>query len=937
MFATPLRAAALFAFALAAPLRAADSAGNSAPGGAGASLECETSRPDNSWFVLGEKVEISLAAEGLPPGARLPLSVGVFDEEDNELARIGAEIVADADGRWRGSFAMPADRYGFYRVRPVAEGPDGPLAPPQRGSRPAGCATYAVLPDFGALPQPDEDDAFLGLHGGSWQMAEAMGAHRLLGYGSAAESDEQYETWRRGEDETGRRPWARYGMLLPSEITNRRNFGLFTEEGLRWMEEGLKDMPPGPDGRPRRMMTQFELCASEEGRRHYGDALRALARRALARDYGFRHRFYEVFWEPDLVAPSHEAIVQAARTVWEAVHAEDPDAICAMPTSWNLAPQTIPYLRSLLELGIGKYMDAFSVHPYAYPPEKTGLRETARAVKAMLRDFTGRDVPMIATESGEVVHATREEECAARDGFVRAALILLGEGFRFHLPFYGSDFGEDGKSSAAGDYGLNYNLELPRTKFGPKATSPRPMFPALAAFALHVDGMRPTACLETLGGSALGYAYQGRGGKCTIAVWDAGENPGVAAIPVGRERIGVADVMGNVRETAAPGGTLSLRLSASPKYILDPDPALWGKRGAAVRLLAAEAERRRAAEDALRPVRASNIRAALVDGRPGIAVDLENRSGSAVAASLAVRSGDAPGASASAEVALPAGGRTSMRLPLDGFHPDPFRKYSLVAEVAPKAADGAATDAPAPATPTPGPDLASASVNFFFVKPVPDDAALDSWPALDLAPLPDKPVRNAARHGGPADCSAALGAGWNKRGLLLEVVVDDDVFVQDDEGFLTWRGDCVQLGLAKDVAGGGGNGWADLLRNAHSEIDLALTSGGPEAYRTVTFDGRRFPSDANGGGRIAPAEMPFDVTLQARSGGGVRLRYRALAPWAFFDRTGAQAGEAVWIAAQANDRDAPEEDYASQIVPLSAFDLKTAAPANFGALTLVGE
>ena len=44
-------------------------------------LTGETSRPDNSWFVLGEKVDISLAAEGLAPGERLPLDIGVFDEE----------------------------------------------------------------------------------------------------------------------------------------------------------------------------------------------------------------------------------------------------------------------------------------------------------------------------------------------------------------------------------------------------------------------------------------------------------------------------------------------------------------------------------------------------------------------------------------------------------------------------------------------------------------------------------------------------------------------------------------------------------------------------------------------------------------------------------------------------------------------------------------
>ena len=881
-------------------------------------LTGETSRPDNSWFVLGEKVDISLAAEGLAPGERLPLDIGVFDEEEKELARIETEVVADGDGAWRGSFEMPADHYGFYRVRPVLEGPDTiPL--PQRGSRPAGCLTYVVLPDFKALPQPDEDDAFLGLHGGGWDMAESMGAHYVLGYPNLDSDDGRY-----GEERSRRlaeeRPWARYGYFLANNVTKRNQFEFFTDEGRAWMAEQLKNMKPGSDGKPRRMMTQFELCATEEGRRHYGDALRAFARRAMARDYGFRRRIYEIFWEPELEAPSHEAIVQVAQTAWEAIHAEDPDALCAVPTFWNLQPQSLPYLRRLLELGLGKYMDVFSVHPYAYPPEKLGLLETARAVKAMLREFTRRDVPMIATESSAIVHATREEECAARDAYVRAALTLLGEGFLFDLVFYGADFGEDGRNSTLGDYGLNYNLELPKRKFGPKATSPRPMFPAFAAMAMLVDGKRPTACLETLGGTAFGYAYQGRGGDCVLALWDAGENPGEVVVPVGKGRIEVADVMGNRREVAAPDGTLALRLSASPQYVIAPDPALWGKGGTAAARLAEEAERRRAEEAERRPLAISGLRAVLVDGEPGVAADIENCSGNAVEAVFSTRIKGVPEARTRTAVSLPAKGRATVRAAFAGFRPDPFRQYALNVEVKPGNAE---------------PTTSRSRVNFLFAQRVPDTARLEDWPALDLAPLPDKAVRNAARHGGPSDCAAALGAGWNANGLLLEIAVDDDAFVQQDSGFWTWRGDCVQLGLARSAsAAGGGNGWADILETACSEIDLALAPDGPEAYRTITFDAGRFPSDTAGAGQISSAEMPLDATLEAREGGGIRLRYRAVVPWAFVNRTSAESGEAVWFAAQVNDRDAPDEDYANDVASLGAFELKTAAPANFGAITL---
>ncbi len=884
-------------------------------------LTGETSRPDNSWFVLGEKVDISLAAEGLAPGERLPLDIGVFDEEEKELARIGAEVVADGDGVWRGSFEMPADHYGFYRVRPVLGGP-GAITLPQRGSRPAGCLTYAVLPDFKALPQPDEDDAFLGLHGGGWDMAESMGAHYVLGYPNLVSDDGRYDEERRRRI-AEERPWARYGYFLANNVTKRNQFEFFTDEGRAWMAEQLKDMKPGSDGKPRRMMTQFELCATEEGRRHYGDALRTFARRARSRDYGFRRRIYEIFWEPELEAPSHEAIVQVAQTAWEAIHAEDPDALCAVPTFYNIQRTSLPLLRHCLELGLGKYMDAFSVHPYGYPPESSGVKENVRATRALVREFTGRDVPFIGTESGANVKANAAEECAARDGFVRANLILLGEGFLFNTPFYGADFGDDGQSRTDGDYGLNYNLELPKVKFGPKRTSPRPMFPAFAAMAMLVDGKRPTACLESLGDTALGYAYQGRDGKCVVALWDAGEAPVEARIPVGRETVEVADVMGNRRTASAPGGELTLRLSASPQYVVDPDPGLWGKDGTAVARLAEEAARRRAADEAMHPLSVAGVRPAWTDGGPGVAVRIENRSTNAVGGVLSTRIPGVPEARKQTKVAFGANETKTVGVPFEGFDPDPFRRYRVEVAVMPERPSAEAASA-------------EANLGFLFARRVPDGASLADWPTLAIAPFPEGAVRLPGRHGGPVDCSAAIGMGWNETGLLLEFAVDDDSFVQNRTGWRTWDSDCIQLGLAKNAApdAAGGNGWAELQETAYSEIDLALTPAGPEAYRTVTFDASRFPTDMKGAGRIDPADMPLHIDRE-NCATGVRLRYRTVIPWAFFNKSNAASGETVWFAAQINDRDDPAEDYAHDMPSIGVFELKTAAPANFGPVTLI--
>lgn len=75
----------------------------------------------------------------------------------------------------------------------------------------------------------------------------------------------------------------------------------------------------------------------------------------------------------------------------------------------------------------------------------------------------------------------------------------------------------------------------------------------------------------------------------------------------------------------------------------------------------------------------------------------------------------------------------------------------------------------------------------------------------------------------------------------MRFVVRDDVFCQPYNGIETWQGDCVQVAFAAREVEGSANRLAHTRQLGYSEYTLALTPRGPELYRTITFDGIRFP------------------------------------------------------------------------------------------------
>jgi hypothetical protein len=516
-------------------------------------LKAELSNPENACFRRGEPVRMTLFAEGFAPGVEAMGDIVVLDAWNRDIERHTLRFTPDETGSWRGEFLLPSDRYGFRRVR-VSTASGTKLT--RRGSCPAGCITYAVLHSPGERRPIAEEDCFFGLFRDCCGVSRWLGMHHIYGHGSPTPR--------------GRQPpadgWDEYGTVIPGDSRYLNRFA--TEEERATLKSEFEDRREA-----------FVACRTEEGRRHYASALTRFA--AAGREQYPHRRFYEPFLEPELYAKPEE-IVAAAEIAHKAIHAGDPDAIVSLPDVCTVTD--ISTHKKLFALGIGRFMDAFALHPYSpYPPEPSGFLRNIRLLAQMADEAAGRKLIKIATEAGFAAPA--DKELAQMNGLVRKQLILLGEGWDFSYVFYAHDYANDHGDWHDGDYGVFYNLdmEIPPPGKKPSAESrwhlahvaPRPAAAALSAASWYLDGYRPVARFDDIGGTALGYAYERRGAppeptpSVVLALWDYGTGCEVE-ISVGREEIVVADIMGEERVVPAPGGVLRLSLGESPQYILDP-------------------------------------------------------------------------------------------------------------------------------------------------------------------------------------------------------------------------------------------------------------------------------------------------------------------------------------------------------------------------------
>jgi len=952
-----------------------------------AALSGATSRPDYSVFVRGEPVTLTFTAEGLKVNETgVTLAVLIADADGQLRMKTELPVAADANVKWKGEVEAPNQRIGYFHVTArLSSGEELPAV----GSRGAGFLSYMVVIDPKERVRPGED-AHFGMQGGFTTAFDArpyLGIHWILGGYS----------WSREEaDHPGQFAQTRQKLRQQPDVK---------AQASREVERHLGMLPlPTLLNRTPKWAVTGGILFYTTGVLKELDAWRNYCRevgRAAREDYPhLKRHVYQITWEP--VYPwgfpgKEEDLIRDYQVAYPALHETDPSAFVIGPTGAGISAGDLAWNERMLQKGLGKFLDGYSIHPYiAQPPESHSLTQNIRALKEMIRTYVGRDLDLYGTEQGWPTGADPLKERPQALWLTRSYLIMLGEGFKVNIAFYFADYPNEL------GYGFFHNLNL-KIPFGTNSVSPKPMAASFAAMTMLLEGHKSVGPIEWLGRTALGYAYE-RAGKVTLALWDfadatgtTGEGPRTVKIPVGAESVEVIDWMGNGRTVPTPGGTLALTLGPAPQYVRGVSPGLWGagaKRplaldpptitvfpGDTVRLTArVSAQKGRPLNAALScepdselglttatvparvaagqqailplnltippdspfgafPIRAKleekgelvgfasamlRVREPFVVQRvspasgTAITVVLRNNCRAAAKGKAQLRLRGVPDTMRKVPFTLAPSGTAELRGDFAGATLDPSRVYAL--EVTLVDQSGATVGGSFRAT--------FPSAPWWAAKPT-IDGDLSDWsvvPAISLHGR-ERVVRQPQLYRGAPDLSAKVRYAWDAEALYLAVEVTDDVFLQEREGFNTWHDDSLQLAFDTEpgkVVSGAGNVLAEAGQRTNSEIDLALTKGGPEAYRTIAPGASKLP--------VALIERKaLPLVIVKREGG---VTYEAAIPWPTLGLSAPpKPGAVLGVALTVNDSDDPKQ-LDPKAVGLFGGITPTKDPAQFGQMVL---
>ncbi len=316
------------------------------------------------------------------------------------------------------------------------------------------------------------------------------------------------------------------------------------------------------------------------------------------------------------------------------------------------------------------------------------------------------------------------------------------------------------------------------------------------------------------------------------------------------------------------------------------------------------------------PIRIEHVDPMLsVDGGVGVNVVLTELEGVDAKGSIGLRILGVPESRLSAEFALAAKKGGTVQVKAGKLDVSPSKIYDAVISL--KTEKGYSFEKTFPINFTPARKLA-ASLKI--------DGSPAKWKEVPVIPLkgPGDMARNPQLFKGGADLSSTFRYAWDANALYVACEVRDDVHLQENTGWATWKQDCLQLAFDLDPRKKEeltGNELVDQeRRHRRCEIDFALTKNGPEVYRTATTYPKLMAE-----GLVDAKDLQLSVTRN----GDVTF-YEAAIPWKALGAEAAPAGGAlIGVAATVNDADSPTEPDPKA---LGLFSLKD--PRKFGMLFL---
>jgi hypothetical protein len=494
---------------------------------------------------------------------------------------------------------------GYFAVSASLERARGQLE--SRGTRPAGIATFGVLPDTApALPAvrfPYED---LHRFGGQGTAYLAPGQHCCDGDGYRPVYTALGLTWANDN-----RNW------YMEEPDKPGTFNPTTKQLTPYFQRGdimrliqLDGIPKwaSPTGKQTHSYAPTSLAQLKD----YMAKVGAESNRVRATYFPKqRDNYYQVTWEPDADGglpwrDSDANFVAMYKAVWEGIHQTDPHAV-VMGLTYSSVQGNVTWMRRLGPLGIGRYMDGMTVHGYydigttpSHPPERVAdtrnegtvsgaLAASMRALRHEMRQYLKPGAPLFVTETGisyDIGESYGKNYPGADVLYAQAAvvarthLILLGEGADMTYVFYLADMPD-----AAPGYGIFFELEHAKGAYGPSRISPKPAALAVAAMTRIIDGTNTLGALKGLPAGVHAYAFRRLGGgKIVTALWThdndrwsakTGFNAGQSVdyrlrvdAPGTSGEVTALDMMGNATAVPYRDGVANLKLSPAPLYVL---------------------------------------------------------------------------------------------------------------------------------------------------------------------------------------------------------------------------------------------------------------------------------------------------------------------------------------------------------------------------------
>jgi hypothetical protein len=576
---------------------------NAAPDGA--TIEADTPGSDGTrMFLRGQPFALTLTTRAR---ARDTLAWQIVDSWGNVRASGRFDV---ARGPQVVSLSCISTLAGYFAVSAGLSSAGTGLA--ARGTRPAGMASFGILPDLsGVLPAPTYAREDLHRFGGQGAAYLAPGEHCCSG--------------------DGYRPL--YPDLGLRWVNDNRNWYMMEPKGPDTFDASAYPLAPffkpgdlmrliQLDGipawaSPTHADTHSYLPVSLPAYQSFLNRVGQESNQVRAQRFPRQARnYYQVTWEPDYNSglpwrDTDANLVALYRATWQAIHATDPTAVIMGTTNASVATNT-EWLQRLAPLGIARYLDGVSIHGYydvgtspSHPPERlVGDSDPAKAaqalptaMRALRRQMAATLRPgarLFVTETGisydigsqyGANYPTPNVLYAQGALVARTHLILLGEGADVTYLFYATDFpGQIG-------YGLFFDLVNPQGGFGSSSISPKPAALATAAMTRVIDGTNTLGPVNGVPAGVYAYAFQQLNDGAVITalwvhdneVWNASkgfsstyqvsyglrvDRPGTTG------QVTVLDMMGNPSTLNFNNGVVMLTLTEAPLYVISTNPAV---------------------------------------------------------------------------------------------------------------------------------------------------------------------------------------------------------------------------------------------------------------------------------------------------------------------------------------------------------------------------